>query len=41
LLLIIAAHEHGNMLPGIRMEFRVESLFVLSGLLAFFYFYIL
>jgi 4-hydroxybenzoate polyprenyltransferase len=36
LLWIIAAHEHGSMLPGIRMEFRVESLFVLSGLLALF-----
>jgi (E)-4-hydroxy-3-methyl-but-2-enyl pyrophosphate reductase len=36
---IIAAHEHGNMLPGIRMEFRVESLFVLSGLLSFLYSY--
>jgi (E)-4-hydroxy-3-methyl-but-2-enyl pyrophosphate reductase len=37
LLLIISSHEHGDILPGIRMEFRVESLFVLSGLLAFFY----
>jgi (E)-4-hydroxy-3-methyl-but-2-enyl pyrophosphate reductase len=40
LLWIVAAHEQGNMLPGIRMEFRVESLFVLSGLLAFFYSYL-
>jgi len=35
LYMIVTAHEHGSMLPGIRMEFRVESLFVLSGLLAF------
>jgi (E)-4-hydroxy-3-methyl-but-2-enyl pyrophosphate reductase len=41
LLFIVTAHEHGNMLPGIRMEFRVESLFVLSGLLAFVCSYIL
>jgi (E)-4-hydroxy-3-methyl-but-2-enyl pyrophosphate reductase len=39
LLWMVAAHEHGNMLPGIRMEFRVESLFVLSGLLTFLYAY--
>lgn len=31
---IIQAGERGNMLPGIRMEFRVESLFVLCGALA-------
>ena len=41
LLWIVAAHEQGNMLPGIRMEFRVESLFVLSGLLTFIYAYLL
>jgi (E)-4-hydroxy-3-methyl-but-2-enyl pyrophosphate reductase len=40
LLWIVVAHEHGNMLPGIRMEFRVESLFVLSGLLTFIYTYL-
>ena len=34
LFAIVSAHEHGNMLPGIRMEFRVESLFVLCGVLA-------
>ena len=34
LFMIVSAHEQGNMLPGIRMEFRVESLFVLSGILA-------
>ena len=31
---IIIAGQRGNMLPGIRMEFRVESLFVLCGILA-------
>lgn len=35
LLAMVVAHEKGNMLPGIRMEFRVESLFVFSGVLAF------
>ena len=34
LFAIVSAHEHGNMLPGIRMEFRVESLFVRCGVLA-------
>ena len=34
LFLVVSAHERGNMLPGIRMEFRVESLFVLCGVLA-------
>lgn len=34
LWVIMKAGERGNMLPGIRMEFRVESLFVLSGVLA-------
>jgi 4-hydroxy-3-methylbut-2-enyl diphosphate reductase len=34
---IIVAHEHGNMLPGIRMEFRVESVFIFFGFLAFLY----
>ena len=37
LWLIVAAHEKGNMLPGILMEFIVESLFVFCGLLAFVY----
>ncbi len=32
---VIHAHEGDNVLPGIRMEFRVESIFVLSGILAF------
>jgi len=34
LLVLVSSHERGNMLPGMRMEFRVESLFVLSGVLA-------
>jgi (E)-4-hydroxy-3-methyl-but-2-enyl pyrophosphate reductase len=34
LFVMVSAHERGNMLPGIRMEFRVESLFVLCGVLA-------
>jgi 4-hydroxy-3-methylbut-2-enyl diphosphate reductase len=34
---IVAAQEHGNLLPGIRMEFRVESVFILFGCLAFLY----
>lgn len=34
LWIIIIAGERGNMLPGIRMEFRVESLFLLCGVLA-------
>jgi 4-hydroxy-3-methylbut-2-enyl diphosphate reductase len=35
--LIVAANERGDMPPGMRLEFRVESLFVLCGLLAFIY----
>jgi 4-hydroxy-3-methylbut-2-enyl diphosphate reductase len=34
---VMATHEHGNMLPGIRMEFRVESVFIFFGSLAFLY----
>ena len=34
LYIVVSAHERGNMLPGIRMEFRVESLFVLCGVMA-------
>jgi hypothetical protein len=34
---IIAAHEHGTMLPGIRMEFGVESVFLFFGCMAFLY----
>lgn len=31
---IVVGQEKGDMLPGIRMEFRVESLFVICGLVA-------
>lgn len=34
MLMIVFAFEKGKMLAGIRMEFKVESIFVLSGLLA-------
>lgn len=34
LLLVIRAHQRGYMLPGIRLEFGVESLFVLTGVIA-------
>ncbi len=33
LLVLIASHQDGRLLPGIRMEFKVESLFVLCGVL--------
>lgn len=33
LLLIISAHKKGRVLPGIRLEFLVESQFVLSGVI--------
>ena len=32
---IIYAHEKGHMLPGFRMEFLIESLFVLTGIISF------
>jgi (E)-4-hydroxy-3-methyl-but-2-enyl pyrophosphate reductase len=34
---VLVGHERGNMLPGIRMEFLVESLFVLCGVLTLLY----
>ncbi|MCP4748360.1 MAG: 4-hydroxy-3-methylbut-2-enyl diphosphate reductase [Desulfobacteraceae bacterium] len=37
MLLIVVFYERGNMLPGVRMEFRVESLFVFSGVMTFIY----
>ena len=37
LLLVVMRHEQGRFLPGIRMEFLVESLFVICGALAFIY----
>jgi (E)-4-hydroxy-3-methyl-but-2-enyl pyrophosphate reductase len=35
LLVVIYAHEQGNILPGMPMEFKVESLLVLCGAVAF------
>ncbi len=32
---IISAHERGHMLPGIRLEFLVETHFVLAGIITF------
>ena len=37
LMTMVVGQQRGSMLPGIRMEFRVESLFVLSGLMALFW----
>jgi 4-hydroxy-3-methylbut-2-enyl diphosphate reductase len=37
LYLIIIAHERGYMLPGTRLEFLVETHFVLSGVITFFW----
>lgn len=37
LLLLVSRYRRGNILPGIRMEFWVESILVLSGLLVFGY----
>jgi (E)-4-hydroxy-3-methyl-but-2-enyl pyrophosphate reductase len=34
---IIATHERGRFLPGLRMDLSVESLFVFTGILAFIY----
>lgn len=34
MLILIGAYEKGRMLPGIRLEFLVESLFLLSGVIA-------
>jgi len=34
---IIVSHERGRILEGIQLEFFVESLFVLTGMLTFFY----
>jgi 4-hydroxy-3-methylbut-2-enyl diphosphate reductase len=33
MLVLIGAHEQGQMLPGMRLEFLVESLFLMSGVL--------
>lgn len=37
LYFIIIAHERGYMLPGMRLEFLVETHFVLSGVITFFW----
>lgn len=37
LWILVAAHERGNMLPGMHFEFMVESLFILTGVIAFLY----
>ena len=34
LLIMLAAHERGHMLPGTRLEFLVETHFVLAGIMA-------
>lgn len=34
MLVLVRAYEKGRMLPGMRLEFLVESLFLLSGLIA-------
>jgi 4-hydroxy-3-methylbut-2-enyl diphosphate reductase len=33
MLVLVGAHENGQMLPGMRLEFMVESLFLLSGVI--------
>ena len=40
LLLVISRYQRGNVLPGIRMEFWVESILVLSGFLVWGYEYL-
>ena len=35
MLIVLSAHEHGYMLPGIRLEFLIETHFVLAGIIAF------
>ncbi|MEJ2153971.1 MAG: 4-hydroxy-3-methylbut-2-enyl diphosphate reductase [Desulfobacteraceae bacterium] len=37
---VVHAHEKGSMLPGMQMELKVESLLVLSGIIAFLYCFI-
>ncbi len=34
MLIVLSAHEHGYMLPGIRLEFLIETHFVLAGIIA-------
>ena len=33
MLILVRAYEKGHMLPGMRLEFLVESLFLLSGVI--------
>jgi hypothetical protein len=33
MLTLVGAYEKGHMLPGMRLEFLVESLFLLSGVI--------
>jgi 4-hydroxy-3-methylbut-2-enyl diphosphate reductase len=35
LFIVFSSHEQGYMLPGIRLEFLVDTHFVLSGILSF------
>jgi hypothetical protein len=35
MLTLVGAYEKGHMLPGMRLEFLVESLFLLSGVVTF------
>ncbi|MBW1747186.1 MAG: UbiA family prenyltransferase, partial [Deltaproteobacteria bacterium] len=37
IFIVLSAHERGYMLPGIRLEFLVESNFVMAGLIALFW----
>ena len=34
ILIVISIHERGSILPGIRLEFLVETLFILAGVIA-------
>lgn len=36
IFIILSAHERGHMLPGIRLEFLIESNFVMAGVVAIF-----
>jgi 4-hydroxy-3-methylbut-2-enyl diphosphate reductase len=40
MLILVGAYEKGRMLPGMRLEFLVESLFLLSGLITFLWLWI-
>ncbi len=36
LFVVLLAYERGNMLPGMRLEFFVETMFVLAGIVTLF-----